>query len=74
MVWRFCSTNAIWHYFPGLSSLWWTYGVIAMIFLFRPHGIGCGRGNRKSLRVGRPLANALAVLIIVFEIATVLSY
>jgi len=62
--------NAIWHY-PGFPSLLVTYGV-SNDYFFSGHTAIAVLAVTEIARVGRRWLTALGVLIIVFEIATVL--
>ncbi|MGA3087949.1 MAG: phosphatase PAP2-related protein [Terriglobales bacterium] len=62
--------NAIWHY-PGFPSLLVTYGV-SNDYFFSGHTAIAVLGVTEIARMGRRWLTALGVLIIVFEIATVL--
>jgi hypothetical protein len=63
--------NAIWHY-PGFPSLLVTYGVTNDYF-FSGHTAIAVLAVTEIARVGRRWLTVLGVLIVVFEIATVLS-
>jgi hypothetical protein len=62
--------NAIWHY-PGFPSLLVTYGV-SNDYFFSGHTAIAVLAVTEIARVGRRWLTALGVLIVVFEIATVL--
>jgi hypothetical protein len=62
--------NAIWHY-PGFPSLLVTYGV-SNDYFFSGHTAIAVLAVAEIARVGRRWLTALGVLIVVFEIATVL--
>ena len=62
--------NAIWHY-PGFPSLLVTYGV-ANDYFFSGHTAIAVLGACEMVRMRRPWLTALAVFVVVFEIATVL--
>jgi hypothetical protein len=62
--------NMIWHY-PGFPSLLVTYGV-ANDYYFSGHTAIAVLGATELARFGRPWVTGLAVLIVVFEVATVL--
>ena len=62
--------NAIWHY-PGFPSLLVTYGV-SNDYFFSGHTAIAGLGAIELARFGRPWLTRIGVLVVVFEIATVL--
>jgi PAP2 superfamily C-terminal len=62
--------NAIWHY-PGFPSLLVTYGV-ANDYFFSGHTAIAVLAALELARIGRRWLTALAILIVAFEIATVL--
>jgi len=62
--------NMIWHY-PGFPSLLVTYGV-ANDYYFSGHTAIAVLGATELARFGRPWVTGLAVLIVVFEVTTVL--
>ncbi len=62
--------NMIWHY-PGFPSLLVTYGV-ANDYYFSGHTAIAVLGATELARLGRPWVTGLAVLIVVFEVTTVL--
>ena len=62
--------NMIWHY-PGFPSLLVTYGV-ANDYYFSGHTAIAVLGATELARLGRPWVTALAALIVVFEVTTVL--
>lgn len=62
--------NAIWHY-PGFPSLLVTYGV-ANDYFFSGHTAIAVLGATELARLRRPWLTAVAVCVVVFEIATVL--
>jgi hypothetical protein len=62
--------NAIWHY-PGFPSLLVTYGV-ANDYFFSGHTAIAVLGATEMARLRRPWLTAMAVCVVVFEIATVL--
>jgi hypothetical protein len=62
--------NAIWHY-PGFPSLLVTYGV-ANDYFFSGHTAIAVLGATELVRLGRRWLTALAVMVVLLEIATVL--
>jgi hypothetical protein len=62
--------NTIWHY-PGFPSLLVTYDV-ANDYFFSGHTAIAVLGATELARLGRPWVTGVAVLIVVFEVATVL--
>lgn len=62
--------GAIWHY-PGFPSLLVTYGV-ANDYFFSGHTAIAVLGATELARLGKPWLTAIAVLIVIFEVTTVI--
>jgi len=63
--------NTIWHY-PGFPSLLVTYGV-SNDYFFSGHTAIAVLGAMELARLGRPWLTAIGVVIVLFEVATVLA-